>query len=250
MQWLDLVLKHSGDDRHVMRSLDELADVFAALAGDADVRVVLATGDGDYSFQDPAVDLVLESRSDPSAQIHALDVAHLTVQRIIDLDKPLISAINGPAFGVGTQVALLSDFVLAVDRAYFQDPHVKLGVAAGDGGVAIWPLVMGLTQAKKYLLTGCRLSAAEAFKLGAISNLVAPNALASNARALADELAAFPAYAVQMTKRALNQWIRAASPTSFDYANALQLASSLHPDSISRLDAIVGKNARRQLWDA
>jgi enoyl-CoA hydratase len=235
---------HPGDDPEGMTSLTDLADVFSDLGNDDDVRVAVLTGADQHFFQGPALEVILRTRADAAAQVQSLRTARITVERIVCFEKPLISAVNGPAFGVGTQVAFLSDFVIAATGSYFQDPHVRLGVAAGDGGVAAWPLIMSLMQVKKYLLTGRRLCAEDAFAFGAVTEVVASASVLSTATDYARELSRLPADAVQLTKRALNQWLRSALLNSFDYANAVQLATSLMPESVERLQRLV---ERRQL---
>ncbi|MEM6994345.1 MAG: enoyl-CoA hydratase/isomerase family protein, partial [Myxococcota bacterium] len=81
----------------------------------------------------------------------------------------LVAAVNGPAVGLGASLALLSDVIFASEKAVFADPHVRVGIVAGDGGVAIWPLLLGPARAKQYLLTGDAIPATEAERIGLIN---------------------------------------------------------------------------------
>ena len=229
---------HETPSNESLACLDELADVLAELDGDNAVRIVVLTGEDDHFFVGPKPHAILESRKDPDEVVDTLRTGQLTVERLISLDRPVVAAVNGPALGVGTQVALLADIAVAGRSVYFQDPHVKLGVAAGDGGM-LWPLLMGLPRAKRYVMTGKRLHATEAHQSGLLAELVDDADVMDSAMAIADDFVKLPDMAVRMTKRALNQWLRMGSSFSFDYSNALQLASAMHPESIRILEGLV-----------
>ena len=109
---------------------------------------------------------------------------------MINLDKPIISAINGPAFGAGLAVALVADISIVGDNVRFTDGHVILGVAAGDHAVIIWPLLCGMAKAKYYLLTGEMLDGKEAERIGLVSMCVRTEQLMDKALETAHKLAA------------------------------------------------------------
>jgi enoyl-CoA hydratase len=234
--------KDPGAGAQGMRQLDELSRVFTDLSADERVRVAIVTGAHQRFFTGPDLEAVADSRRDPAATIENLFVARRTVQAIIAFERPLIAAVNGPAFGVGTQVAFLSDIVVAGRSAYFQDPHVKFGVVAGDGGAAVWPLVMGLGRAKRYMMTGRRLPAATAHEFGAVAELVDDGAEMEAALAIADEFLPLSDLAVRMTKSALNHWLRIGELTAFDYSFAAQMATSLTPESERILRDLVDRS--------
>merc|ERR1719281_2182131 len=96
---------------------------------------------------------------------------------MIECPKPIVSAINGVAVGAGCALALMADITIAAENAKFGDGHTRLGVAAGDHAVAIWPLLCGMAKAKYYLLTGEMVDATEAERIGLVSQLV-PEGLA------------------------------------------------------------------------
>ena len=138
------------------------------------------------------------------------------VHNMINLDKPVISAINGVAVGAGLAVTLLADISIASDRARFTDGHARLGVAAGDHAAAIWPLLIGMAKAKYYLLTCEFLDGAEAERLGLVSLVVPHDELMERAMSVAHKLAAGSQPALRYTKRSINQWLRMAEHTAFD----------------------------------
>ena len=119
---------------------------------DRAVKVVVLAGEGrafcaggDFSDDSGAGDLSLEE-------------ARQIVDHLLELQKPIISAVQGYAMGLGATVALLCDVVVAGKSAVFADTHVKLGIGAGDGGQVIWPLLMGVNRAKWFLMTGERIT--------------------------------------------------------------------------------------------
>jgi enoyl-CoA hydratase len=137
--------------------------------------------------------------------------ARRIVDGLLDCEKPVITAVNGYAMGLGSTLALLGDVVFAARSATFADTHVRMGIAAGDGGQVIWPLLMGVNRAKYYLMTGDRIPAEEAERLGLVNFVVDDDALLERALELADRLAAGPTLAISASKAAVNQYIKLVS---------------------------------------
>jgi enoyl-CoA hydratase len=133
------------------------------------------------------------------------------VNSLLDCRKPVLTAVNGYAMGLGSTVALLGDVVFAARSATFADTHVRMGIAAGDGGQLIWPLLMGVNRAKYYLMTGDRIPAEEAERLGLVNFVVEDDALMERALELADRLADGPALAISASKVAVNQYMKMVS---------------------------------------
>ena len=153
------------------------------------------------------------------------------VHNMINLDKPVVSAINGVAVGAGLAVALLADISIASEDARITDGHIRLGVAAGDHATVIWPLLCGMAKAKYYLLTCDFLDGLEAERIGLVSKAVPADQLMSTAMEVARKLAAGPQPAIRWTKRALNQWLRQAAINSFDYSLAMEMMGFSAPIS-------------------
>ena len=131
---------------------------------------------------------------------------------MINLDKPVISAINGVAVGAGLVVALLSDISIMSETARFTDGHTRLGVVAGDHAAIVWPLLCGMAKAKYYLLTSDFIDGREAERIGLVSLCVPPAELLPKAFEVADKLATGAQQAIRWTKRSLNNWLRMAGP--------------------------------------
>ncbi len=157
---------------------------------------------------------------------------------LLDVEVPIVAALNGHAMGLGASVALLCDVIFMADTATIGDPHVRVGIVAGDGGTAIWPLAVGPARAKEYLLTGDPVPAAEAERIGLVNRVVPAADLASAALAFAQRLAAGAPLAVRYTKLAVNKLVKEALNTSFDVATALELVTFQSDDHREALDAL------------
>ena len=163
------------------------------------------------------------------------------VYNMINLDKPVISAINGVAVGAGLAVALLADISIASERARFTDGHVRQGVAAGDHATLLWPLLMSMAKAKYYLLTCEFIDGKEAERIGLVSLVVPHEELMSKAMEVARKLADGPQSAIRFTKKALNQWLRMGAHTAFDYSLAVEMLGFLDDDVREGLAAVKEK---------
>ncbi len=157
---------------------------------------------------------------------------------LLDIEIPIIAAVNGHAMGLGASIALLCDVIFMADTATIGDPHVKVGIVAGDGGVAIWPLALGPARAKQYLLTGDPLTAAEAERIGLINKVVPAADLQAEALAFAQRLAAGAPLAVRYTKLAVNKLVKDALNIAFDTSTALELLTFHSDDHREALAAI------------
>jgi len=216
---------------------EDLAALFRALRRETQARCVLLTGrgrafsaGGDFAwfpkFQEP--ETMEAVRRDGKQMIWDL----------LDVEIPIVAAVNGPAVGLGASIALLSDVIFAADTASFADPHVKVGIVAGDGGVAIWPLALGPARAKQYLLTGDPLPAAEAERIGLINFVVPAAELAEKSLAFAQRLAAGAPLAVRYTKLAVNKLVKDALNIAFDTSTALEVVTFRSDDHREALAAL------------
>lgn len=185
---------------------DTLHEELATLPADADadpqVRVLVITGagrgfcaGGDFS-----------GGLTPNA--HMWKVARRIVDTLLDCEKPVITAVNGHAMGLGATLAVLGDVVIAARSAQFADTHVRMGIAAGDGGQVIWPLLIGVNRAKYYLMTGERIGAEEAERVGLVNFVVDDDQLMPRALEVADRLAAGAGLAIAASKVPINRYIK------------------------------------------
>ena len=205
----------------------ELEDAFADVTQDDDVNVVVLTGAGKAFCSGGDVKAMDAREFEPLKTRMPLRSAKRLIQNMIDVEQPIIAAVNGHAIGLGATLALFCDIIISSEKAKIGDPHVSVGLVAGDGGAVIWPLLCGLAKAKEYLMTGDLMSAAEAERIGLINHVVPPDEVMPKAMELARRLANGPTRAIRWTKMACNKRLR-------DEIN-LVLEASLAVESLSML---------------
>jgi enoyl-CoA hydratase/carnithine racemase len=188
----------------------EFPRLMADLDEDDDTRAVVLTGAGRAFSAGGNTEDFLRFADDYSARRQAMRQARKLVEAMLSTEVPVIAAVNGPAVGLGCTLATLCDIVLVADGTFLADPHVSVGLVAGDGSAVTWPFLTSLLKAKEYLLTGDRIPAAEAVALGLANRAVPAADLLTEATALARRIAAQPPQAVRDTKVVLNQHLRAA----------------------------------------
>lgn len=209
----------------------ELEDIFSDVAGDNDINVVVLTGAGKaFCSGGDVKGMDAKEFGDPLKTRVPLRYAKRLIYNMIDVEQPIIAAVNGHALGLGATLALFCDIIIASENAKFGDPHVKVGLVAGDGGAVIWPLLCGLAKAKEYLMTGDLMSAAEAERIGLINHVVPPDEVMLKAMELAHRLAAGPTKAIHWTKLACNKRLRDEVNLVLDTSLAVETISMLTED--------------------
>ncbi|MGF2946224.1 enoyl-CoA hydratase/isomerase family protein [Mycobacterium sp. Lab-001] len=214
----------------------DLADIWPVIDRDPDVRVVLVHGEGRAFSSGGSFDLIAETMGEYEGRMRILREARDLVFNMINCDKPVISAIRGPAVGAGLVVALLSDISVAGRTAKLIDGHTKLGVAAGDHAAICWPLLVGMAKAKYYLLTCETLLGEEAERIGLVSKCVDDDDVLATATRIAENLAQGAQTAIRFTKHSLNHWYRMFGPT-FETSVGLEFLSFSGPDVAEGLAA-------------
>ena len=215
-----------------------LANVWRQLAADAGARVVILTGAGRAFSAGGDLDWITTFLGDPVARDESLREGAQLIEELLRFPLPVIAAVNGPAVGLGCSLAVLCDIVLISGQAHLADPHVSVGLVAGDGGAAFWPLLTPILRSREYLYTGDRIPAATAVELGLATRVTAPEDLMPEARRLAVRLASQPAEAIQGTKRVVNlhlsQALSGAMQSGFA-AEAVTMRSAEHRDRLLAL---------------
>jgi enoyl-CoA hydratase len=138
-------------------------DRAAAIPG---ARAIVLTGAGKAFSGGGDLGLLARMVADVELRAAIIREAGTIVRSMIACPLPIVAAVNGPAVGLGCSLASMSDLVVMEEDAYLADPHVALGLVAGDGGVLTWPLNMGLQRSKEFLLLGSRIPARQALELG------------------------------------------------------------------------------------
>jgi len=189
----------------------ELARFSRDFHNDRDLRVLVLTGagrafsaGGDFSPDNP----IGSNPAGPDLWAEARQI----VDHILECEKPLIAAVNGYAMGLGANVALLCDVVVAGPNTVFADTHVNMGIGAGDGGQLIWPFLIGVNRAKYYLMTGDRVTGKEAVDMGLANFYVEDkDEVLGKALEIAERLAAGAPKAISASKMAVNAYLRSVS---------------------------------------
>jgi enoyl-CoA hydratase len=197
---------------------------------DKDSRVIVITGAGrGFCAGGDLKGMVGQMSFGEAGRKRVLSGGRDLVDALLRAEKPLIAMVNGPAIGLGATIALLCDLVVMADGATIGDRHVNAGLVAGDGGALAWPLLIGPSKAKYYLMTGRLLDAKEAERIGLVSRAVPADDLRAEVAALADELAGLPPYAVQATKVSVNRILQAVAGVVVDSSLAYEHLS-MHTD--------------------
>jgi enoyl-CoA hydratase len=243
---LRIVIDHPSSPQNAVDDLlhGELVRLFAALKRESEARAVLLTGRGGI-FSAGGDFAWFPTLSDLTALEHLRRDAKQMIWDLLDVPIPIVAAIGGPAVGLGASIALLCDVILMAESASIADPHVRVGLVAGDGGAAIWPLALGPARAKQYLLTGDRVSAAEAERIGLVNRVVPDAALEAEAFAFAQRLAEGAPLAIQYTKQAVNKLVKDALNVAFDASTALEIVTFQSDDHREALAAIAEKRTPR-----
>jgi enoyl-CoA hydratase len=218
----------------------DLAQVWRTIDTDPSVRAVLVRGDGANFSSGGDFALLERMINDEATLLRVWKEASDLVYNLVNCSKPVVAAIRGTAVGAGLAVALLADVSVAASNARILDGHTRLGVAAGDHAVIIWPLLCGLAKARYYLLTNKPLTGAEAERIGLVGLCVDDEAVLPTALEVCRELAAGSASAIHFTKHALNNWLRLAGP-SFDASLALEFLGFRLSDVREGLEAVRSK---------
>lgn len=207
----------------------ELADIWRDVGADDSVRCAVLRGEGQGFSGGGDLSLVQDMAGDFEVRTRVWKEARDLVYNVINCDKPIVSALHGPAVGAGLVAGLLADIPIAARDARIVDGHTRLGVAAGDHAAIVWPLLCGLAKAKYYLMLCEPVSGEEAERIGLVALAVERDQLLPKAYEVADRLAQGSQSAIRWTKYSLNNWLRQAGP-NFDTSLALEFMGFGGPD--------------------
>ncbi|MDP6351231.1 MAG: enoyl-CoA hydratase-related protein [Alphaproteobacteria bacterium] len=215
---------------------EELSRVFTDAARDPDSDVVVLTGagrafsaGGDIAWMQDAID-------DPASFERTAVEGKQIVFSLLDCEKPVVAKVNGAAIGLGATMALFADVIFAAEDAKIADPHIRVGLVAGDGGAVIWPQLIGYARAKEYLMTGDSLTAAEAARIGLINHAVPAAELDQRVDDFTRRLVAGPRQAIRWTKTAVNIGLKQLAHGIMDVGLSYELitnSSADHQEAVS-----------------
>lgn len=222
---------------------EELAQVFTDCSRDPLSDLVVLTGagrafcaGGDIQWMQDAIDV--PSRFEKTAR-----EAKQIVSSLLDCEKPVIAKVNGHATGLGATLALFCDVIFACSKARIGDPHVSVGLVAGDGGAVIWPQLIGYARAKEYLLTGDLLTAEKAAAIGLINHSLPAEELDRAVDAFADRLNTGAIKAIRWTKMVTNIGLKQLAHSAMDACLAYEALSNVTRDHQEAINAFREKRA-------
>lgn len=219
----------------------ELATIFADVAKDREAHAIVLTGAGRAFSAGGDVEWFQEVQDNPRTFDLVQWEAKKIIQDLLELEAPVIAAVNGHATGLGATLALFCDTIFMADTARIGDPHVKMGIVAGDGGAVIWPWLLGPARAKEYLMTGDLLTAQEAERIGLVNRVVPAAQCLPQALEFARRLADGPILAVKWTKVSVNKLLKAAVNLVLDASLALEAQTFRTEDHREAVRAFIEK---------
>ena len=226
----------------MLPEMDEaLTRIFWDADRDRNVRVVVLTGEGKSFCAGGDIAGMQEGVKDMTPFVVGGKNGKRFMQAMLDCDKPIVARVQGDAVGLGATLALYCDIVVASENARFADPHVKVGLVAGDGGAVIWPNNIGYAHAKYLLMTGDMIGAREAQAMGLIAKVTTEAELDAEVSRIVDKLNNGALQAITYTKHVLNIGIRQLFASSVDAGFAMETVSSRLPDHREATTAFMEK---------
>src|ERR1700751_2082086 len=203
---------------------EQFVDLFHAIGSDPDNRVVILTGSGNAFME--AISPEGFHFFTPRGYDKTYREGRKVLMNILDIEVPLIAAVNGPV-RLHTEYVLLADVVLATPSPVFQDkPHFEFGIVPGDGVHLLWPEVIGTVRGRYFILTRQELDSQTAKEWGAVNEIVPADKLLARAREIAEELVKLPPLTTRYTRRALTQKLRRIIDEGIGYGLALESISA------------------------
>lgn len=224
------------------RMHEEFARVFTDLQRDAASDIIVLTARGRAFCAGGDFDWFQAQIEDPARFRAIAWDAKRIVGSLLELEKPIICRLNGAAAGLGATIALLCDIIVADEEALIGDPHVKVGLVAGDGGALIWPQLVGYARAKELLMTGDMLIAAKAAQMGLVNHAVPAAELDAKVAEIIAKLQANPKWAVRWTKTVTNIPLRSLAAELMDASIGWESVSNYLAD---RREAVAAAREKR-----
>lgn len=228
----------------------ELEQVWLEVAADPDVNAIILTGAGRAfcaggDVKGMAAGALTGAGGEAKSRFDRGPITaangRRVVENMLDVEQPIIGAINGDAVGLGATLALLCDIIVVSEKARFADTHVKVGIVAGDGGALIWPLLIGPHRAKEFLMRGNFINGAEAGRIGMVNYALPLEQVMPKARELAQELADGPKFAIRWSKLAVNKWLKDQANLIMDASLAYEMLSFRYDDHKEAVQAFLEK---------
>ena len=208
----------------------ELSRVFHDIALDDETDLVVLTGEGRAFSAGGDISWMQSMLGQAGGMASIAPEGRAILNGLLDLPQPIICRLNGDAIGLGATLALCCDIIIAVEQARIADPHVRVGLVAGDGGALIWPMLIGPALAKEFLLTGDMLQASRAAQIGLINRAVPSDALDAEVQSFVTKLARGAQQSIRWTKASVNLHIKQKLGSVFESSLAYEVIASTLPD--------------------
>jgi enoyl-CoA hydratase len=209
----------------------EFAKAVVQLRQSPGIRVVLLHAAGRVFSAGGGLDYIERLRADPELRRRTHQEAHDIFSSLVEMPVPIVVAVQGHAVGFGATIVSACDVSVAWRQAKIGDPHIQIGLVAGDGGVLGWSAAVGYNRARRMLLTGDSVTAEQAYGFGLITDLVdTPEAALPEARRIAEQIAALPPVAVQGTKKTFNALARLSMGNVLDVSLMAEMHSLMSED--------------------
>jgi enoyl-CoA hydratase len=225
----------------------ELRELLAALTNQRAIGALVLTGAGKAFCAGGDVGMMTGfTESDWRDRARNLEHGLLTLRDLLSVQQPVVAAVNGAATGLGATIAMACDLIVMADTATLADTHVNVGIVAGDGGTLLWPAAMSTVKAKQYLLTGQKMTAADAERFGVVNEVVPVAEVVDRAIDVARGLANGPRFAIEWTKHAINTRLIRDLYEQMPLSLALEAATFEQPDLAEGLQSF--RERRPPAW--
>jgi len=247
---LPVLVEYTHDDRVAVITLNRphadnaittamgarLTEIVETIAVRPAVRAVILTGAGHRAF---SVGSDLRQRKDMTKEdwLRQRQDFDRTLYTVRELRKPILGAVNGTAYGGGSELAQSTDFIIASENATFGQPEAMIGLSAGGGSPVFLPRLLPPGRALQMLMTGDPISAQEAYRLGMVNEIHPQPELMSAARAIADKIAGNSPTAVQAVKRAVRLGTGQPTEQAVEIMMDAHWRSAVHPDRAEGISA-------------
>jgi len=226
-------------------AVDEFVATVEHINADPSVRVMILTGAGTVFSSGGNVKDMKRFTGDAVSAAEIVGWYRSGIQRLPlalqRLEVPSIAAVNGPAVGAGCDLACMCDLRIASTQASFAESFIRVGLIPGDGGAWLLPRVVGMSKAMEMSFTGDAVKADEALRIGLVSRVVDPDALAEEAMALAARIARNPGATLRLTKRLLREGQHQRLDSLLELSAALQAVAHKTPAHAEAVNAFIDK---------
>lgn len=218
----------------------ELSQFLLEGALDDEFDIVVLTGEGNAFSAGGDIENWMVPNVENPGRVNT-DLAKRLVFAFLDFPKPIIARVNGHAIGLGATAALFCDVIFASEKAKIADPHVTMGLSAGDGGAIIWPQLIGYARAREYLMTGELIPAGKAAEMGLINYALPPDELDEAVDAFVKRLQKGALLAISATKKTINLGLKQIATAVMDASIAYEKLTVYSQDHAEAVDAFLAK---------